>query len=88
MNGKITVAKRNLKKGEYLDGIGGFTVYGRILVKEEAEEMSALPIGLVDENVIMTRDIKKGQIVTFKDVEQTNQSLIWSLRDIQDKIKF
>lgn len=83
----VTIAKRDLKNGEQLDGIGGYTVYGRIYEKKEAESLNALPLGLVDGNVYMTKDVKKGEVVTFDDIKQTKQSTIWSLRDMQDNLK-
>lgn len=84
----VTIAKKDLKKGESLDGIGGFTVYGRIYEKKEAESINALPLGLVDRNVVMKKDVKKGDVVTYDDIEQTKQSTIWSLRGMQDGMDF
>lgn len=79
------VAKRDLKAGEPLDGIGGYTVYGKIYEKAEAEKINALPIGLVDRNVIVKKDIKKGEPITYDAVEQTKTSTIWTLRALQDQ---
>src|SRR5882757_5742824 len=44
----VTVAKRDLKVGERLDGVGGFCAYGLIDNRAAARSMSALPIGLSD----------------------------------------
>jgi predicted homoserine dehydrogenase-like protein len=63
----ITVAKRNLKAGESLDGVGGFCVYGLIENTAAAREMAALPIGL-SEGSVLTRDIGKDQVISFSDV--------------------
>jgi len=41
----VAVAKKDLKPGDKLDGLGGYTVYGKIMVAEEAAKMGALPIG-------------------------------------------
>lgn len=63
-----TIAKKDLKAGERLDGIGGFTAYGLIENSEIARAERALPIGL-SENGILRRDIPKDSIITFDDVE-------------------
>ncbi|MFD1415573.1 NAD(P)H-dependent oxidoreductase [Oceanobacillus jeddahense] len=81
----VTVAKKDLQKGEHLDYIGGFTVYGHILKAEEAKEQNALPLGLVDKNVVLQKDVKKGEIITYDAVEQTEESTIWKLRSMQDR---
>ncbi|MGK7378315.1 NAD(P)H-dependent oxidoreductase [Planococcus sp. 1R117A] len=80
----VTVAKTDLEEGQFLDSIGGFTVYGSILSAAEAKEKSALPMGLVDRNVQLKRSIKKGEIITYDDVVQTKESTIWRLRRMQD----
>ncbi|HLS08205.1 NAD(P)-dependent oxidoreductase [Lentibacillus sp.] len=81
----VAVAKKDLAEGDYLDGIGGYSVYGKLLKADEAKEDKLLPIGLVDKNVKMTKAVKKGDIITYDDVEQTNESTIWKLRALQDK---
>lgn len=80
----VTVAKTDLAAGEFLDSIGGFTVYGHILTAQEARQQKALPLGLVDKHVRLKRDIKKGEVITYDDVEQTVDSTIWRLRRMQD----
>ncbi|WP_188455004.1 NAD(P)H-dependent oxidoreductase [Virgibacillus oceani] len=80
----VAVAKKDLNEGESLDGIGGFTAYAKILVKEEARKQNALPIGLVDKNVVMKKSVKKGDIITYDAITQTKRSTIWSLRELQD----
>ncbi|ETP69644.1 NAD(P)-dependent oxidoreductase [Planococcus glaciei] len=80
----VTVAKTDLDEGQFLDSIGGFTVYGSILSAAEAKEQNALPMGLVDRNVQLKRAIKKGEIISYDDVVQTKESTIWRLRRMQD----
>lgn len=81
----VTVAKKDLEAGEYLDSIGGFMVYGKLLKAGDAKGINALPIGLIDKNVQMRRAIKKGEIVSYDDIEQTKESTIWKLRAMQDR---
>ena len=78
------MAKVDLEPGSRLDGIGGYTVYGKLLSQSESSSANALPIGLVDPNVVVTRSVKKGEIITFGDIEQEKESMIWKLRSLQD----
>ena len=67
MRGTVaSVAKRDLKAGETLDGEGGYTVWGKAQPVQLARD--ALPIGLAD-HVQVTRDVPAGQVLTFADVE-------------------
>src|SRR5262245_55942416 len=64
----VTVAKRDLKAGERLDGIGGFCAYGLIDNATAARAVTALPIGL-SEGCVLRRDISKDAVLSFNDVE-------------------
>ncbi len=63
----VTVAKRDLKAGERLDGIGGYCAYGLIDNAPAARSGSALPIAL-SEGCVMQRNVAKDQVVSFDDV--------------------
>ncbi len=71
-------AKRDLKKGEKLDGEGGFTVYGRLMQTADSLRMHALPIGLAH-NMTLKHDIPAGQVVTWDDVnyDATHQAVVF-----------
>jgi predicted homoserine dehydrogenase-like protein len=64
----VTVAKRDLKAGERLDGIGGFCTYGLIDNASAARGMSALPIGL-SEGRVLRRDVAKDEVLSGDDVD-------------------
>ena len=64
----VAVAKRDLKTGERLDGIGGFCTYGLIDNASAARSASALPIGL-SEGGVLRRDVAKDAVVSFDDVD-------------------
>ncbi len=64
----VTVAKRHLKSGERLDGIGGFCAYGLIDNATAARATAALPIAL-SEGCVMRHDVSKDRVLTFEDVE-------------------
>ncbi len=65
----VTVAKRNLKAGERLDGIGGFCSYGLIENSATARSTEALPIGL-SEGCVLRRDVSKDQTLSASDVDE------------------
>lgn len=71
----VAVAKRELKAGEKLDGIGGFCAYGLIDNTAAARATEALPIAL-SEGCVLRRDIAKDEVLTIKDVEQPSRGLI------------
>jgi len=64
----VTVAKRQLKAGERLDGVGGFCAYGLIENHAAARASNALPIAMSDDCVLL-RDIGKDEVVAFDDVK-------------------
>jgi predicted homoserine dehydrogenase-like protein len=74
----VTVAKRDLKAGERLDGIGGFCAYGLIDNAAAARNMAALPIGL-SEGCVLRRDISKDEVLSFDDVDAPPGRLVEAL---------
>lgn len=64
----VAVAKKNLKKGEKLDAIGGYCAYGLCENAEQARKENLLPMGLI-EDCILINDIPKDQAITFDDVK-------------------
>jgi homoserine dehydrogenase len=61
-------AKKDLKKGDKLDGEGGFCARGRLVTSEKSKREKILPLGLTD-NAILIRDIKKDDIIKLDDVD-------------------
>jgi predicted homoserine dehydrogenase-like protein len=74
----VTVAKRDLKVGESLDGIGGFCTYGLIDNTTAARATSALPIAL-SEGCVMRRNVSKDTVLSFEDVQPPASGLIQEL---------
>ncbi|MFZ0978408.1 MAG: hypothetical protein WAN23_03305 [Candidatus Acidiferrales bacterium] len=74
----VAVAKRNLKAGERLDGVGGFCTYGLIDNVAGARSAGALPIAL-SESRVLRRDVSKDEALTFEDVEATGEGLVEKL---------
>lgn len=81
----ITMAKKDLRKGERLDGIGEYTVLGSIDTYEVAKKENLIPIGLINNNAVVKRDIKKGEFISYDMVELDTNTAIYKLRQKQDK---
>jgi predicted homoserine dehydrogenase-like protein len=76
----MTMAKRQLKAGERLDGVGGYCAYGLIENHAAARASNALPIAMSDDCVLL-RDVGKDEVVTFNDVKMPPTRLrdeLWS----------
>jgi predicted homoserine dehydrogenase-like protein len=78
-------AKRALKKGEKLDGEGGFTVYGKLMQTADSLRMHALPIGLAH-NMVLKHDIAQGAVVTWNDVDYDATQQAVAFRQEQEAI--
>ncbi|MCB1536610.1 MAG: Gfo/Idh/MocA family oxidoreductase [Rhodoblastus sp.] len=63
----VATAKRALKRGETLDGEGGYTVYGKLSPAQRSLREDALPIGLAH-HVTLVRDVPDGAVVRWADV--------------------
>lgn len=75
----LTVAKRDLKAGEVLDGMGGFTCYGLIDTAEVCQAENLLPMAL-SQDCRLTRDIPQDQPITYADVTLPQGRLCDKLR--------
>ena len=64
----VATAKRNLKKGEMLDGEGGFCVWGKQQPAQVSLQQGYLPLGLAHK-VKLKHDIAEGQMLKWSDVE-------------------
>lgn len=70
----VAVAKRDLRAGETLDGIGGFTCHGMIENAEPARADDLLPMGLAD-GCRVERDISADEPISFSDVKRPDGRL-------------
>ncbi|MBA7524508.1 hypothetical protein ES705_16648 [subsurface metagenome] len=81
----ITVAKKNLKKGEILDSMGGYCYRSSIELYEVAKEENMLPVGLA-QGARLKCDVERDQIITWDMVELNENSVLLQLRRLQDSI--
>ncbi|MEN7342623.1 MAG: SAF domain-containing protein [Pseudomonadota bacterium] len=75
----VAIAKRDLKVGETLDGIGGFTAYTLIDNFDTCLNENLLPMG-VAEGCTMKRDVAIDTPITYADVELPKARQIDDLR--------
>jgi len=75
----IAYAKRDLKAGETLDGMGGFTCYGMVERYEICEREDTLPMA-VSLDCRLKRDVAKDQPITYSMVELPRDRLVDRLR--------
>jgi predicted homoserine dehydrogenase-like protein len=75
----IAAAKKDLKAGQVLDGLGHYMTYGLCENHEVVKAMNLLPIGLA-EGCRLTADISKDQVITYNDVELPKDRLCDRLR--------
>ena len=82
----VTVAKRDIKAGETLDGIGGYSVRGVLETHQDMKQNGHIPIGLISGKVVAKKDIRQGQFLTTDDVELDPTTTVWKLRSLQDHL--
>jgi predicted homoserine dehydrogenase-like protein len=64
----IATAKRDLRRGEMLDGEGGFCVWGKQTPADISLEQGFLPLGLAHK-VALKADVREGERLKWSDVE-------------------
>ena len=75
----IAYAKRDLKAGERLDGMGGFTCYGLVERYQVCRDANYLPMA-ISLDCRLKRDVQKDQPLTYADVALPKDRLCDKLR--------
>ncbi|GAA1384341.1 NAD(P)-dependent oxidoreductase [Pseudonocardia kongjuensis] len=81
----VATAKRDLKAGHTLDGLGGYDSYGVAEASPVTRSERLLPMG-VAEGGVLTRDVAKDEVLTYDDVTLPPGRLIDALREEQEKL--
>ena len=81
----VTYAKKDLKPGDKIDALGGYTVYGLIDRADRAAAEQMVPLGLCVGGVIK-RPVKAGEPIRYDDVDLVESQTIVRLRREQDKM--
>jgi predicted homoserine dehydrogenase-like protein len=80
----VAAAKRDLKAGETLDGLGGYCTYGLAERTTTARTENLLELGLV-EGATLVSDVPKDQVLTEDDVRlpqgRVSDDLVRELRE-------
>jgi predicted homoserine dehydrogenase-like protein len=79
----VAIAKKDLKAGDVLDGIGGFNQYGQIDTVWNCRGL--LPIGLA-EGVRLTRDVRRDEAIAMDAAEVDETRLLTKLWREQEKM--
>jgi predicted homoserine dehydrogenase-like protein len=80
----VSVAKKDLKPGDVLDGEGGYTVFGRLVQAEESVQGKYFPIGL-SARAKVVRPLARDAILTYDDVEADTSLFSYKLRNTMEK---
>lgn len=80
----VATAKIDLKKGETIDGLGGYHTYGQAENAGKTFRDKLLPMGLA-EGCKLKRDVAKDAVLTYADVELPAGRFGDKLRDEQNK---
>ena len=80
----VTTAKKDLKEGEVLDGIGYYMTYGQAENSDVTIKENLLPIGLA-EGCRLKRAISKDEVITYDDIELPAGRLCDELREEQNR---
>lgn len=81
----IVIAKKNMKAGEILDGVGEYCYRVSIERADIAKKENFLPMGLAKEAILKV-DVKKDTIIKNNMVKIRNDSILFYLRRIQDNL--
>lgn len=81
----VAVAKKDIKAGEDIDGIGGYSVRGVLETHEDMKQQKHIPIGLISGKVVAKKDLKEGEFLTEENTELDPSTTVWKLRALQDQ---
>ncbi len=81
----VATAKRDLRAGEVIDGLGGYMTYGQCETYAASRSGGLLPMGLA-EGCRLRRDLPKDAVLNYADVEIPPGRLVDRLRAEQDAL--
>lgn len=79
----VSMAKRNLKAGDVIDGIGSADIFNRIYQYGEARALKAIPMGIAPGGKV-TADVNKGEMLTEANFQPDTSTFVYKLRMMQD----
>lgn len=82
----VAVAKRDIKKGEKIEGIGSDMIFGTLVDVDKNRSEDLVPIGLITEKTIAKEDIKKGVLICYNMIELDYNSSVIKLKSLQNNL--
>ena len=77
-----SIAKKDLKIGEKLDGEGGYCARGKLITSQKSKREMILPLGLSD-SAVLKKNINKDDVIKISDVELNLPKEVIEARDYQ-----
>lgn len=84
MGDVASVAKKDLKPGDVLDGEGGYTVFGRLVRATDSLAKAYFPMGLSG-NAKVVRPVARGEVLTYADVKLDENKFAYTLRKTMEE---
>ncbi len=81
----VARAKRDLKAGETIQGIGSADIFNTIYTYEEARAKKGIPMGIAPGGKVL-EDIGKGEMLTEENFAPDASSFVYKLRQMQDAV--
>ncbi len=81
----VATAKRDLRAGQAIDGLGGYDTYGVAETAAATRAEGLLPMGIA-QGCTLLRDVPKDAVLTYADVNLPPGRLVDQLREEQDKL--
>ncbi len=81
----VAIAKRDLKAGETVGGIGSADIFNRIYTTTEARAYKGMPMGLVPGGKVL-KDIARDEMLTADNFAPDTSTLVYKLRQMQDEL--
>lgn len=78
----VATAKRDLRVGEVLDGIGGFMAFGQCDNADVVRSDGLLPMGIAQDGILV-RDVAADVVISYEDVRLPLDRVVDRLRDEQ-----
>jgi predicted homoserine dehydrogenase-like protein len=77
------VAKRDLKPGDTLGGIGSADVFHRIYTYQEARQLKGVPMGVAPRAKVL-EEIRKGEVISEDKVALDTSRFVYQLYQLQN----
>lgn len=79
----VSVAKRDIKSGEIIKGIGSEDIYNRIYKYEDSCKNKSIPMGIAEGGKAV-KNIQKGELLTKDNFLPDSSTFVYKLRAMQD----